>query len=171
MSQSPHNLVHARRVDPTVLAFSLSLHWHIYICILFSSRFISLHNNSKQLQSCWMSAEYRDARQRRKWPRARSMVQDHRVAWCDSASPQGWTLSTVCETVKEGLSWLKTNCSFSEKCDITGVFLEVRGQSDTVTEVRYPYSVHYLFDSLRCPFQHDRPVSLPCTPDGLRVIV
>ena len=44
----PHNLVHARTVDPSVLAFSLSLlHRHPYICIPFSSRFIFVLGSSK----------------------------------------------------------------------------------------------------------------------------
>jgi hypothetical protein len=33
------NPVYARCLDPSVLAFSLSLHRHPFICILFSSRF------------------------------------------------------------------------------------------------------------------------------------
>jgi hypothetical protein len=33
--------VYVRRVDPSALVFSLSLHRHSYISILFSSRFIS----------------------------------------------------------------------------------------------------------------------------------
>ena len=32
--------VFARRLDPSVFAFTLSLHRHPYICISFSSRFI-----------------------------------------------------------------------------------------------------------------------------------
>ena len=39
-SSSPHNPVYVRSVDPSVLVFSLSLHRHPHICILFSSRFI-----------------------------------------------------------------------------------------------------------------------------------
>ncbi len=39
-SSSPRNPVHVRRVDPSVLAFSLSLYRHPHICIPFSSRFI-----------------------------------------------------------------------------------------------------------------------------------
>ncbi len=36
----PHNPVYVRRVDPSALALSLSLHRHSYISILFSSRFL-----------------------------------------------------------------------------------------------------------------------------------
>ncbi len=40
----PFNPVYARRLDPSVLAFSLSSQRHPYICILFSSRVISSHH-------------------------------------------------------------------------------------------------------------------------------
>ena len=36
----PHNPVYARRLDPSVLAFGLSLHRRPYVCILSSSHFI-----------------------------------------------------------------------------------------------------------------------------------
>ena len=36
----PHNPVYPRSLDPSVLVFSLSLHRHPCICVLFSSRFI-----------------------------------------------------------------------------------------------------------------------------------
>ncbi len=39
-SSSPRNPEYARRIDPSVLACSLSLHRHPHICIPFSSRFI-----------------------------------------------------------------------------------------------------------------------------------
>ncbi len=38
-SRSPRNPVYARRLDPSVLAFSLSLHRYPLICVLFSSHF------------------------------------------------------------------------------------------------------------------------------------
>jgi hypothetical protein len=37
----PHNPVYVRRLGPSILEFSLSLHRHPSICILFSSRFTS----------------------------------------------------------------------------------------------------------------------------------
>jgi hypothetical protein len=37
----PHNPVYPRRLDPSVLVFSLSLCRHPSICILFTSRFTS----------------------------------------------------------------------------------------------------------------------------------
>ena len=40
-SSSPCNPVYASRVDPSILAFSLSLHRHPHICIPFTYRFIS----------------------------------------------------------------------------------------------------------------------------------
>ncbi len=39
-SSPPRNLVYARLVDPSALAFSFSSHRHSYISLLFSSRFI-----------------------------------------------------------------------------------------------------------------------------------
>ncbi len=39
-SSPPRNPVYARRVDPSVLAFNLSLHRHPYLCILCHSRFM-----------------------------------------------------------------------------------------------------------------------------------
>ena len=46
----PHNLVYVKCVDPSVLAFSLSLHRHPYICIPFSSRFIHYNKYTKTLR-------------------------------------------------------------------------------------------------------------------------
>jgi hypothetical protein len=43
----PRNPVYVSRLDPSILTFSLSLHRHPYICILFNSRFISY--NKKML--------------------------------------------------------------------------------------------------------------------------
>jgi hypothetical protein len=39
--QSPVEPSYARRVDPSVLAFSLSSHRHTYVSLLFNSRFIT----------------------------------------------------------------------------------------------------------------------------------
>ena len=44
----PHNPVYVSRLDPSVLAFSLSLYRHPSICILFSSRFTS---DNKQIRT------------------------------------------------------------------------------------------------------------------------
>ena len=40
-SGSPWSPVYVRRVDPSVLAFSLSFHRHLHICTPFNSHFIS----------------------------------------------------------------------------------------------------------------------------------
>ena len=40
--------VYAIRLDPSVLAFSLSLHRHKYVCISFSSRFIYYNEQTKK---------------------------------------------------------------------------------------------------------------------------
>ena len=39
-TRPPSNPVFVRRLHPSVLVFSLSLHRHLFVCILFNSRFI-----------------------------------------------------------------------------------------------------------------------------------
>jgi hypothetical protein len=43
-ARSPHNPVYPRRLDPSVLAISLSVHRHVFICILCSSHFTCYDN-------------------------------------------------------------------------------------------------------------------------------
>ena len=45
----PHNPVYARRLDPSVLAFSLSLYRHPIICILYNSRFTSYTKQTRDV--------------------------------------------------------------------------------------------------------------------------
>jgi hypothetical protein len=47
------NTLYPSRADPSVLAFSLSLHRHPYICILFSSRFIYSSLKKKSRDVSW----------------------------------------------------------------------------------------------------------------------
>jgi len=44
---TPYNPVYTRRVDPSVLAISLSLHRHPFVCILCISRFTCYNKSNK----------------------------------------------------------------------------------------------------------------------------
>jgi hypothetical protein len=57
-SSSPRNPVYARRVDPSVSTFSLSLHRHTHICIPFSYRFIFIRNSLDHYQQPRWSGQY-----------------------------------------------------------------------------------------------------------------